>query len=344
MAFGYLASVLKQGTSAGSGDSGAIVTTGVNLFVAVVCDYNQVGAVTPTDKISGVASGNVWTALTPKLDDVSGRLTIWYCYNPAVGSSHTFAANGSGTFASIAVAAFSGCASSPVDQQNGAVSGLSSVPSLATGSITPTQPNELLIYAIGDNAPKTGTASVSVGTILQQAALQAGVSFANSIAYEIQTTATTRNPSFTFGSTTDAAAVIASFKAAGGVTVSAPAGILTLVGAGAAQAGKSASVAVGILLLTGAAIGARAGKSAATAVGVLLLAGATITAIFATATVSIAAGVLRLAGAAVTTAAGKGAAVAVGALRLVSTGIGASRSGLRLIRNAFAKLWIGLGF
>lgn len=213
MAFGYLVSALKQGTSAGSGNTAAIDTTGANLLVAIVCDLAGAGAVTPTDSKS-----NTWTALTPNVDGASARLTIWYSYGGTVGSSHTFAANGTGTFASISVAAFSGSASSPLDQQNKAASGNSSVTSLATGSITPTQDNELLIFALGDNAPPSGTASVSVGAILQQAALQAGVSFANSIAYEIQTTATTRNPNFTFSATTFAAAVIGSFKAAGGAT------------------------------------------------------------------------------------------------------------------------------
>lgn len=133
------------------------------------------------------------------------------------------------------------------------------------------------------------------------------------------------------------------FSVVSGVAVNVAIGTLTFAGAAAAQAGKSASVVAGILLLAGAALGARAGKSVAVAVGALLLAGATITAIFATATVSVVVGVLLLAGATIGARAGKSAAVSVGVLRLVSTGIGATRSGLRLIRNAFAKLWLGLG-
>lgn len=128
----------------------------------------------------------------------------------------------------------------------------------------------------------------------------------------------------------------------GGVTVSIVAGAMTLVGAGVAQAGKSASVAVGILLLAGATIGARAGKSAAVAAGVLLLAGGTITAIVSGANASITAGVLLLAGAALTIAAGKSVAVATSIVRLVGAGISASGGAAATVYQNL-RLFFGIG-
>lgn len=209
MAFAYLVSVIKQGTSAGSGNSAAIDTTGANLIVISV---GGVGGVVSD------SNTNAWTALT-----VHGNNKLYYCYNPVVGAGHTFASNAASSFSCIAVAAFSGAASSPLDQQNGNTGG-SGTTSLATQSVTPGDDNQLLVMGLGDFAPNGGSTAISVGTLLQSANINGGVSYGNAIAYEIQTTATTRNPSWSWltGTGGSTAAAIGTFKAAaaGGATPS----------------------------------------------------------------------------------------------------------------------------
>lgn len=210
---GATSSALKQGNSAGSGNTTGIDTTGSNLFAACVSGDAGVG---PSD-----SNTNAWTALT-----ATQNVKLHYCYNPAVGSGHTFAANAASSFASISVAAFSGSASSPFDQENGAF-GTSGNTSRTTGSVTlssPTQDNQLLVMGLGFFAPNGGSASIDIGTVLQSASIIGGSSYGNAIAYEIQTTATTRNPSFSWPSATTGApaARIATFSAAaaGGAALS----------------------------------------------------------------------------------------------------------------------------
>src|SRR5207249_3237049 len=80
------------------------------------------------------------------------RAHIWYVYAPTVGSGHTFTCStGSATYPAITVAAFAGAASSPFDVENG--NGTQNT-TASTGSITPTQDNDLII-TIGAN--QTGT-------------------------------------------------------------------------------------------------------------------------------------------------------------------------------------------
>lgn len=211
MAFSYLVSAFKQGSSAGSGNTSALDTTGANLLPAVVVDYQSAAQVTPTDSKS-----NTWTALTSAFNSTFDRTTIWYSNttaNPAVGSGHTFAANGTGTYASISVAAFSGAASSPLDQQNGTAGSVAAT--VSTGSVTPGQDNELLVFGLG--GVQTETISVDVGTLLQQGPYSNGVTFCNAYAYQTQTTATARNPTFSWGGASHfCSAVIGTFKASAG--------------------------------------------------------------------------------------------------------------------------------
>lgn len=201
MAFAYLVSVIKQGTSAGSGDSAPINTNGANLIVVSV---GGVGGVLSDSQ------SNIWTPLT-----THGNNKLYYCYAPTVDSSHVFRANAASSFSCVAVAAFSGAASSPLDQQNGAT-GLTGTTSLATGSVTPAEDNELLVMGLGDFAPNGGSTAITVGTLLQAANINGGTSYGNAIAYDIQTTATTRNPSWSWATATGGttAASIATFKAA----------------------------------------------------------------------------------------------------------------------------------
>lgn len=180
----------------------SIDTTGADLLVAVCTDLGG-NALVLTDSKS-----NTWTALTKKTNVID--TVIMYVKNPTVGTGHTFAI-GSGGYPSLEVAAFSGSdLTSPFDVENGGSTG--GAASLSTGSITPGSANELVIAGLGTES-MVGTKSITLLAVLDQAA-DNGNNFGGALAYEIQTTATARNPSWSWSGSHFAAAVIASFKAA----------------------------------------------------------------------------------------------------------------------------------
>lgn len=206
MAIALLASTLKQANSASTEASSAIDTTGATLLV-VVASYLYNAAVTLTD-----SAGNTWTPLTAYSTSASTRVRIYYCLSPSTSASHTFQLAGALSYPALAVAAFSGTlTASAFDVENGNFN--NSGTTVATGTVTPSEGNELLIFGFSSNA--SGSYSVDVGTIANQAGLLGASAFGVALAYQIQTTATARNATWTSGSGTLAAAA-ATFKSAGG--------------------------------------------------------------------------------------------------------------------------------
>jgi len=205
--YALISNVSKSGFNSPQTTS-AIDTTGVDLLVVSISDYVGFGNPTLTDSKS-----NTWILAKSKSGTVS-NLFIYYCHNPVVGSGHTFTATGSGA-TSMNVMGFSGSASSPLDQTNSAtVSG----GSLATGSITPSQSNELIIAVA---APTDGTSTYSVNsgfTTTYNINAGTGVNEGLISSYLIQTTATAVNPTFSWSGTGDASAAIVSFKTTGSVS------------------------------------------------------------------------------------------------------------------------------
>jgi len=205
MAVALVSNVGATGT-ADTVTTGAIDTTGANfLVISVAVDSGA----TPTISDS---KSNTWTALTSSALTV--KTIIYYVANPTVGTSHTFSNTASQNYCSIRAAAFSGVATTtPADQQNGATG--TGASTLATGSITPSENNELVIAALGFNSDG-GTISIGSSlTITNSNAFGSGNNYGGSMAYIIQTTAEAVNPTWTRGTGTGAmAARIASFKAA----------------------------------------------------------------------------------------------------------------------------------
>lgn len=203
---------LIANTSAGGSSStvttGAIETTGADLLIVVVGRYQAESAASLID-----SKGNSWTELTQSEEVGSARCSIFYCQGGTVGLNHTFTYEGTSVYVSVAVAAFSGSAATPFDQENGASS--PSTNSLATGSITPSEDNELVIAGFSSNSGETISINASM-TITDQEPYVGGNSFSVALAYIIQTTAGAINPSWSWTSTAAAAARIASFKASAG--------------------------------------------------------------------------------------------------------------------------------
>lgn len=176
-----------------------INTVGATLEIVLVGDYSS-------STITSSPS-NTYNALTSY--GSSPIATLNYLYSPATGASQTITVTGtSGAYPSACLVAFSGTTGSTVDQQNGATACCSA--SVATGSVTPTANNELVIaggIVVGQSSGITVGSPFS-STLTQ--AFNAGYLTA-AIAWVIQTTATAENPTFSY-SAAAASASIATFK------------------------------------------------------------------------------------------------------------------------------------
>lgn len=212
MTISFLVNPTAVGGAAGATTAG-IDTTGADFFALVASWYSGVSTnVTISDSKS-----NTWNGLTQSTSSGPFKCQIFWCKPTSVGAGHTFTVSAASSFSSISVAAFAGVTTSPADQQNGATVG-SGGATISTGSVTPSENNELLIAGLvwGDNA---ATISVSGGFTIPTNGTKNWTTSTNegcSLAYLIQTTAIAANPQWTASSnfSVAAAARIATFKAA----------------------------------------------------------------------------------------------------------------------------------
>jgi hypothetical protein len=182
--------------SAGSSNSDSVTTssadtTGAECIAISVSSYQPNAQPTVSDSKS-----NTWTAATEYTGVTLVRTRIYYCFNPTVGSGHTFTASGTASYPALAFAAFSGGSVQALDTQNGDT--VSSGETLSTGNVTPSGNDMLVVTGINYNdstyaevsidGPFTKTTGVAPGV---------GTNFGVALAYEIQTTATARNPQWT---------------------------------------------------------------------------------------------------------------------------------------------------
>lgn len=201
-----IAHVETAGTPGGV-TSVAINSTGADFIVVVVSGFS--GTITLTDSKS---NGATQTALTQRTTGVVERM-FFYDHPASVGTGHTFTSGGV-SFASICVIAFSGMAASPLDQQAGATG--NTVSTLATGSITPSQANTLVVTGLANENNSSGAISVSSPSGFSTAyktLYSSGVAEGSAISYKVLTSATATNPTWNVtNSTSSLAATVASFK------------------------------------------------------------------------------------------------------------------------------------
>ncbi|HEX7769696.1 MAG TPA: hypothetical protein VF422_06670 [Dokdonella sp.] len=199
------------GAKAGSADGDTVTTSGINtagadLLVAIVAQESAVADAAFSD-----SKGNTWTKLTGQTES-PGKSVLYWCRPTSVGSGHTFTATQSSSRPSVCVEAWSGSATSPFDQQNGAHSSDGGA-TLATGSVTPTQDNELVIA--GAAARGQTVSSIDGGFTLANSQAGSATNDGAAIAYLVQTSATAANPTWTFGTAGSIKmALIATFKQA----------------------------------------------------------------------------------------------------------------------------------
>jgi len=214
MAIALVSSTAKQG-NVDSVTTTAMSTVGANLIVIGIGWYSV------TSPSISDSQSNTWTALTTSniASDVGCKL--YYCVSPTTNASHTFTFGPTSIYGGLIVSAWSGVkAASPFDQQTGATS--SSASGLATGSVTPTEDNELVIFAAAKGGNSSTVDATTVGSMIGNFGGITAVTYALGMGYEIQTTATARNPTLSGSVTSVMAARIATFKeepAAGQPTV-----------------------------------------------------------------------------------------------------------------------------
>lgn len=206
-AFSLIAHSIK-GTSANGGAGTAIDSTGATLLVCVMGWFNGGGTPTLSD-----SKGNTWSHLTATVASNNYAVRISYAENPtSVGTSHTVSASGTGIYPFLGFSAWSGAATSGVfDVQNG--SAITPATSGAFGSVTPSANDSLYITGMCN---QSSTHTVGTVTLLGQVNDTGGTFVGGGHAYEIQTTATARNPPWSWSSSVATAGRSAVFKVSGG--------------------------------------------------------------------------------------------------------------------------------
>jgi hypothetical protein len=201
-----------------------IATTGADLLVVAVADYDNVAVGVLSDSVGGNNNGT-FNGLTAQGVSGDSRVRLYYVKPTHVGASHVFTYTNTGSYSSIAVEAWSGSNTSnpyPGSNENGASDSNNAHTTLQPGSLTPANDNSLIVTALS-----LTTAGFSAPTINQSFAVDATqVGGANNFGLTIASlaqagTATAVNPTWTH-SATYANAVIAAFKPTTGSPPSAP--------------------------------------------------------------------------------------------------------------------------
>lgn len=214
MSFSTIASWAAVG-GVSSATTAAANMVGADLEVVSVGDETSAtpGGATITD-----SDANTWSvARTVASGNVRHR--ILYCANPTVSSSQTVSGNGFATYMAFAGEGYSGAHASPLDQTNGAASGIT-FGTVSPGSITPTEDNELVICSSNySDFNQSSTATIDSGFSEISEIVRTGNNTGLLMAKKVQTTAAAVNPAITFSPTgVDARTAIASFKAAAAAT------------------------------------------------------------------------------------------------------------------------------
>jgi hypothetical protein len=215
VAYALVANTSLGSTTSNNVTTASINTSGSTILFVIVADW--VGAATTVTD----SKTNTWN---PRVNQAANdtQVQLYYAINPTVGSGHTFTGTSTGGFPALAVLAFSGGdTSAPFDVQSAGGAG-GSVTSVAAGSLTPSAANDVLIAGSAMGTAGVTVSSVDAGfTLLDNLAATANA-YGVASAYQIQTTATARNPTFTLSGSTNAAAVLNAFKEAVGAATKAP--------------------------------------------------------------------------------------------------------------------------
>jgi hypothetical protein len=201
-----MASLVASGTGVGSGPTVSLGnTTGADFII--VGANGQIG---PSPNTISDTYGNTWTQIC-NFSDLQGlTLIAWYCQAPTVGAGHSITYSTNNSNESIWALAFSGSVASPLD-------GTESHDSDGTpGSKTPSQNNCVVVTGFSAAYTLTACACTSPFDTTATLAGGGGANWASGYAYEIQSTATARSPTWTGTSAGINGSFIVVFKFSGG--------------------------------------------------------------------------------------------------------------------------------
>jgi len=165
-----------------------------NCMIAVCLAVYGAGNAPMSDNLS-----NTYTLLQSSQNPSTGQIMRLYAsFTPRVSSKHIFM--GRGTFLALGAMAFNGIASlHQLNQAHG------SGASYSTGSIVPTNAHELILpcTSVGYSGVGAVTSTASPLAVLDYVAWVGNQNQGIGTAYEIQTTATTVNPTWTISNSTN---------------------------------------------------------------------------------------------------------------------------------------------
>ena len=144
----------------------------------------------------------------------NAEVQIYYCYSPTTSTSQTFsvAFGANNYYGGVGVMAFSRTVGSTVDQQN---NGTANSTSIQAGSVTPLSNNEVIIAMMAVQAAFGGSGVPTIGsgfTLANSSNGVSGTTISGAQAYFVQSTAAAINPQWSWTTSNDAAAVIATFR------------------------------------------------------------------------------------------------------------------------------------
>jgi len=247
------------GTNGGA--SGSLDTSGADLLcVAVITDVSS-----PTLSDS---KSNTWSTIGNEYNSNGQKfLNIFFCQGGTVGTGHTFTVTGTAYNPVVAIGAWSGSGSSPLDAHTG--DGTVFADSIQAGAgITPSVNGCLILSALLYS--RTQSAAYPVDSGLAVIEFNEGGSVYLDIAWKAQASAAAINPTWgppTFAGSVYIATATAAFKPASSTgSTGAAAGTSTATAVGAstkASAGSAAgtSTATGVSQVSNSSAGASAGTS-----------------------------------------------------------------------------------
>lgn len=216
---GQIAFVASSSTKTTSTNvTAALNSTGANLLIATVATYTVAATGTLTDNAS-----NTWH-LASRNNGTTGngqRMEVFYAWGTISTSATHTCSYTTGGFPSVNFYAFSG-ALSATDPLDVITTATGTITSMAAGSVTPSQTNEMCFVGANLNQGTTPDASVNSGyTGTISVPYNAGVNFCQVTSYIIQTSIITENPTITFPTaTTLASSVHGCFKSLAGTNTS----------------------------------------------------------------------------------------------------------------------------
>ena len=207
MAITYLAGADSNAATGRDGSTTATFdSTGADLIVVSVGWYN--GSFTVSDN----KTGNTYTALTSETGATDVNVQLYYCVPVDVGTGHTVTVSGTDTYSALNAQAFSGASATPFDLES-AGGFANSATSVQPGSATPSENDCLLVTGVGFNNSYSSLSVDSSFVNIEETTYAASWHSGISMAHKIQTTAGAENPTWSWTTSRNSGAVLASFKA-----------------------------------------------------------------------------------------------------------------------------------